>query len=416
MPVYSYRAASASGTIFKGRAAAAHADELAQRLGASGQELIAAREIKPLPSAFGKSGNENAAVSALRLRRNIPPETLALFCQQMSDILKAGMPFIDVLQDLGAVSENEALRETLADIEQRIRHGQRINAAFAEYPKAFPPVFLAILAAGEASGDLTETFSRLAREQRYRAESRERLRKTIRYPIFLLALALGVASFMITQVVPPIISFLNDMNAELPRATRLLIGISDFLSQASFPLLAALLSTTAIALLAHRLSRRVALTLDRAMLRLPVIGPILLRFALARFAQSFALLFQSGMKVPEALQAARGTLGNQALTAALDNGNRRLLSGSPLHEALNELFPPFALRMLRHGERNGRLAQSLDDIASICAREAERAADKIIGSLEPALTLFVGGLLAWIVLAVLGPVYSGLAKMNEIGG
>lgn len=416
MPTYRYRAASPSGAIFKGLAAAAHESELAQRLGASGLELISTRERKPGSPVSAKSGAETTPDFPPRPRKKVPPETLALFCQQMADILKAGVPFLGALQDLGPTSENAALRETLSDIERGINHGKRIGAAFAAHPKSFPPVFLAILAAGEASGDMAATFSRLARDQRYRAESRERLRRAIRYPVFLLALALGVAGFMMTQVVPPIVSFLNDMNSDLPPATRLLIGISNLLAQSAMPIFLALLAAAVSAVALHRCSRRASLALDRAMLRLPIVGPILLRFALARFAQSFALLFQSGLKVPEALKAARDSLNNRALAAELDDGERRLISGSPLNEALNRLFPPFALRMLRHGERNGRLSQSLDDIASICGREAERASERIIGSLEPALTIFVGSLLAWIVLAVLGPVYSGLAKMNEMGG
>ncbi|MER2519275.1 MAG: type II secretion system F family protein [Bdellovibrionales bacterium] len=414
MPTFRYRAATASGIIVKGHGAAAHENELAQRLGASGLELIAARERKPFALLLDDETKTRAWLP--RGYKKIPPEALALFCQQMADILKAGVPFIDVLEDLGSVSESAALRETLADIESRIRQGQRIGGAFASFPQSFPPVFLAILSAGEASGDMAETFARLARDQRYRAESRERLRRAIRYPIFLLVLALGVASFMMTQVVPPIVSFLNDLNAELPRATRILIGASNLLAQTALPALLALLIAITIAIVSCRLSPRAAIARDRAMLRLPILGPVLLRFALARFAQSFALLFQSGLKIPEGLRAARNSLGNKALMAALDDGARRLVAGSSLHESLNELLPPFALRMLRHGERNGRLAQSLDDIASICSREAERAAERIVGGLEPTLTLFVGGLLAWIVLAVLGPVYSGLAKMNELGG
>ena len=136
---------------------------------------------------------------------------------------------------------------------------------------------------------------------------------------------------------------------------------------------------------------------------------------LARFAQSLAILVQSELTIPESLSGARDTLGNRALEARLDHAMRDIESGRSLSSAMGELFPPFAVRILRIGEQGGRLPKSLGDIAAHYDREASDSVERIIGALEPTLTLIIGGILAWVVLAVLGPIYSSLSRMNVVG-
>ncbi len=278
----------------------------------------------------------------------------------------------------------------------------------------FSPVFIAILAAGERSGDLAITFAQLARYMESRARLNESLRRALRYPLFLLAVTVAVVSFMMTMVVPQIVMFLNSIGSDLPLATRVLIAASNLFSKAWW----IILSVGAVALgvaalfLRRTVGPRRARNRRRLLLRVPVVGPVINKLMLARFVQSLAILIQSGVGIPESLQGARDTLGNRYLEAEVDEIGQQIQSGSALSTAMQKLLPPFAVRMLRIGEQSGQLGKSFNDIATAYDREAADALERLIGALEPALTLFVGAILGWIVLSVLGPIYGSLSKMN----
>ena len=406
MPAYRYRAVHGSGRVTQGVATASNEIELAQFLSSAQMELIEAREKR-------KSPQRNIALPVFA--RRVAPRALSFFCAQATDLLKAGMVLLDVLSDLAATMEAGALRDALHDIVRSLSHGRGIADAFAQHPRIFPPVFIAILASGEASGNMTRAFEQLAFYVESRARMNERLSRALRYPLFLMVVALGVVTFMMTLVVPQVVSFLQSIDSQLPPATRILIAVSNLF--ASFWWMAALafIGCIVLAVLCHRYSPRAAQTLDGILLRIPVVGVVMEKLMLARFAQSFAILVQSGLTIPASLRGARDTLGNRALEARLDDAAQQISSGSPLSTAMTELFPPFALRILRIGEQGGRLPKSLSDIATHYDREAADSAERMIGALEPSLTLLIGGILAWVVMAVLGPIYGSLARMNVMG-
>ncbi|HUY69189.1 MAG TPA: type II secretion system F family protein [Alphaproteobacteria bacterium] len=408
MPAYRYRAVRAAGGIAKGRLVAANESELAQHLNAAGLELIAAR-----------AKNETLAPRARfypRLEIRSEPRALAGFCLQMSDLLAAGISFAAALSDLESAAASPALREALADVAREVRHGSMISAAFARHPRLFPDIFVAILAAGEKSGDLEKTFAHLARYAETRARTAEQLRRALRYPLFLFAVAIGVVVFMMIMVVPEVIQFLKTFHNRLPLATRVLIAVSQIVVEGWWIAGLAIAGMIAALAIARKHSQAVACTLDSALLRLPLLGPALRKLALARFTHSFAILFQSGLGVPASLRAAKAALGNKALEAALGDAERQVQAGRALSAAMENLFPPFAARLLRTGEQSGRLGKALGHIASAYDREVTDVTERLIGAIEPALTLMIGLILVWVVLAVLGPIYGNLARITASGG
>jgi len=406
MPSYRYRAVHYSGRIAEGVAAAANEVELAQVLGAAQMELIEAREKR-------QTATSNKTIWSFT--RRVAPRMLTLFCSQTADLLQAGVALLDALGDVAAVMEAGGLRDALTDIVRRLRHGGGIAPSFAAHAPLFPPVFIAILQSGEASGDITRAFEQLATYTERSARMGERINRALRYPLFLLCVAISVTTFMMVMVVPQIVSFLNSIDNQLPQATRILIAVSDAFSAAWWMVGLALFGGALLAAVARRHLGGVAVFLDRLLLRLPLVGVVLEKLMLARFAQSFAILVQSGLGIPASLAGARNTLGNRWLEARLDEAAERITSGQSLSAAMAELFPPFALRVLRIGEQGGQLEKSLGDIAAHYDREAADAAERMIGSLEPTLTLLIGALLAWVVLAVLGPIYGSLSHINGGG-
>jgi type IV pilus assembly protein PilC len=403
MPSYRYRAVHSSGRIVHGVVSAVNENDLAQFLGGAHLELIEVREKKETP---------DHGLAWWHGLRRVPPRALALFCSQMADLLKAGMPLLDALGELAALAEAGILADALADIVRALSHGSRIADAFARHPRIFPPVFVAILSAGEASGDIARAFEQLAVYAEGRARMSERIRRVLRYPLFLLAVASGVVTFMMTLVVPQIVAFLNSIDSQLPPATRVLIALSDVFAAVWWMAGLLLIGGAMLAALAHRNSERVARVLDGAMLRLPLVGEVMEKLMLARFAQSLAILVQSGLDLPASLRGAQDTLGNRALEVRLDAARRQIAQGRSLSSSMAGLFPPFAASILRVGEQSGQLEKSLGDIAAHYDREAAASVERMIGALEPVLTLLIGGLLAWVVLAVLGPIYGSLSKMN----
>lgn len=406
MPSYGYRAVHGSGRITQGIATAGNENELAQFLKRADLELIEAREKR-------SQGIRTPWISFTL--RAVKPRSLPLFCSQVADLLKAGVPFLDILDDLAAAMPAGALRDAVSDIVRSLSHGSRISDAFARFPSIFPPVFIAILASGEASGDIASAFEQLAAYTESRVRMNERLGRALRYPLFLVVVAFGVISFMMVLVVPQIIAFLNSIDGQLPPATRFLVMVSNFFGEVWWILGLAALLACGLAMVLRRLSSRAAIFLDGSVLRLPAVGAVMEKLMLARFVQSLAILLQSGLTLPEALRGARDTLGNCALEDRLDRARERIVAGTPLSTAMAAFFPPFALRVLRIGEQGGRLPKALRDIAAHYDREAADGAERMIGMLEPGLTLTIGALLAWVVLAVLGPIYGSLSRMNVMG-
>lgn len=406
MPAYSYRAVHGSGRVSKGVATASSEAELVRFLSRSQLELIEAKEKKKPEQRHSGSIFSSGAV---------PLRSLALFCSQVGELLKAGVPFPDALADLSSVMPSGRFRDSLHDITRAINHGTKIAKAFASHPRIFNGIFVAILASGESSGDLACAFSQLATYTEGRARMNERLTRALRYPLFLMVLAFAVVTFMMVLVVPQILSFLNSIDSQLPIATRVLVGVSTVFSRIWWMVGCAILSSFALVSIVRRYSMRVRLLWDGLLLRLPVIGGVMEKMMVARFVQCFSILVQSGLNIPESILGARDTLGNQALIARLDQVSRKIVAGQSLSSAMDVLLPPFAVRVLRIGEQSGRLVKALDDIAAYYEREAGESADRMIGMLEPGLTLFIGFIMAWVVLAVLGPIYGSLSHMNVMG-
>lgn len=410
MPAYKYRAVNAQGRITRGQIAAANEVELAQQLGANGFELIEARAKRETP---------RLALVPLKAppqtRQRVSRRAVPVFCAQMADLLKAGVPFVEALRDVTEATEPGALRDALMDITRAVNHGSRIADAFARAPRLFPSVFVAILAAGEASGDLTHTFARLARYAEARARTAEQLRRALRYPAFLLLVTLGTVAFMMLLVVPEIVSFLNSINSELPLTTRLLIAASDIIAGGWWIIALGVMFIAAALAGLRQGSERAARVIDGLLLRLPLVGKMARKIALSRFMHSFAILYESGIGIVASLRHARASLGNRVLEAQIDEAEKLIIAGRAISSALDGILPIFALRMIKVGERSGALGKSLYDIAEMQERDVAAATEQLIGSLEPALTLVIGAMLAWVVMAVLGPIYGSLGKLGAMG-
>jgi type IV pilus assembly protein PilC len=402
MPSFAYRAVSPSGHVSRGKIEAANENELVHYLNQSGLELIDARVSQRRSFAFPMT------------RRRVSRRDLAAFCASVHDQLKAGIAFPDALDNIRISASSRPLGDTLALVSRAISEGGRIAGAFAGFPNVFSPLFVAIVSAGEESGDMTAAFGYLAASTSNDAILHERLRRVLRYPLFLLVTAGAAVGFMMTMVVPQVVQFLSGLGGQLPVATRVLVWISSALSEHGLKALLGLALLIIAAQFARCVSTGFALMIDHGLLSLPVIGPIILKTSVARFAHSFSILFRSGCSLAKCLNQAGETVTNSWLRQQIAVAENLVMEGKALSVALDGVFPPFALGLLKTGERTGNLEKSLTDLSAAYTSQAEASIDEFIAMLEPALTLAIGAVLAWTVLAVLGPLYGSLSVLGRI--
>lgn len=400
MPLFAFKALSASGEMSRGRLDARNELDLEARLRRMGLELVSVRQL---------AGLAHQARSARISRR----ERLAL-CFDLEQIVRAGLPILDGLRELAASCDQPGLRSVLSCLIEEIEGGRTVSQAMATFPKVFDGVFVSLVRAGEQSGRLDEILEGLARSLRWQDELLAQSRKLLIYPALVCVVVLLVAAFLLVYLVPQVATLLRTMGTELPLQTRALIAVSGFVVHWWW--LGILLPTIAAALLAHaiRIRPAVRMRFDRWKLRTPVIGPILRKVTVARFAAAFALLYRSGIGILDALRSTEEVVGNQAVALALQDAAVRIRAGSRLSDGLERtaLFPPLVLRMLRMGESTGSLENALKNVHYFYERDVRESIERGLKTIEPMLTLILGGMLALILFAVLTPVYEVLGRIR----
>jgi type IV pilus assembly protein PilC len=278
----------------------------------------------------------------------------------------------------------------------------------------FGNVFTALIAAGEATGNLADSFRYLVRHLKWTDVMTAKVRKATRYPAVVAVVVLGVTIFLMAGVVPHVVDFLTASNQVLPIWTTALIGTSAVV-QDYWPIIVGLpiVVTVSIRVMKRR-SEDVAYRVDSTILQLPGIGSVVRRIALARFAQMFAVMFQSGIDILTCLDSSCRVLGNRALAEALALVRQQVQAGSTLSAALaaSGEFPSQVTRMVKIGEDTGNLGQTLQEVAALYDQDVDRAIDALISMVEPMLTAVLGLIMAWIALAVFGPIYDSLGQIG----
>ena len=403
MTAYRYTAADAQGRETQG---VIEADSARQARQALRQQTLIPLRVETVES----SSPGTAGVS----RRRLPPAQLAVLTRQFASLLAAALPIADALNVLVEQSESQSQRELLASIRTEVRGGLPLSAALGRHARQFPPIYRALIAAGEESGRLGSVMGALADYLEERARLQQKITLAFVYPVILTSVSVLVVVFLLTYVVPQVVEVFSQTHQALPLITRIMIGISGFLRSDGW-ILAILL--VAAGLGAQRALRvpGVRLAWHRRLLRLPVIGALVRSLDTARFASTLAILSGSGVPMLRSLQAASETMANLALQTRVELAIQRVREGSSLARALRahvgdgqaageRLFPPVLIHMIGSGETTGKLPEMLGRAADMHAREAERRTLMFTSLLEPALILVMGLIVMLIVLAVLMPI------------
>lgn len=401
MPTYRYKALNQAGRRVAGQLAANNEFDLHQRLRRLELELLDAREDK---------GGRGLALIGQR----IGTRDLVQTCLHLQQLLAAGVTLMDALADVRDSTTHRRLRDLLAEVHEDVAQGQSLSDAFGRHPRVFGTVFQSLLAAGEESGSLTESFGQLVKHLKWTEDVSSRIKKAVRYPLFTLVVMTALFMFMMMFVVPQIMGFFASNNQELPMITTTLVATSDFVQDFWWAILGAPIVLFALVRMLVKSSPDMALRLDSYLLRLPLIGPLIRKILLSRFAHFFSVLFQSGVPILTCLDTARKVVTNRWLAGALDSVRGEVADGNSLWISLKNTgeFPNLVVRMVRIGEDSGNLGETLNNVTEFYDRDVNDGIGTLVGMIEPAITLFSGIMMAWVVVAVIGPIYDSLTKLG----
>ncbi len=400
MPVYKYKAISQDGRTVRGRLDAANDADLELRVAKLELELVAHSE------ATSRTG--------VASRQKITRRDLITFCYHMEQLARSGVPIVDGLVDLRDSLDNLAFREVIAGVIQSIESGKTLSTALGEYPKVFDEVFAQLIRAGEEAGKLPDVLRNITENLKWQDELAAQTKKILMYPAFVGFVVIGVVFFLMIYLVPQLVQFIQSTGNELPLHTRILIVVSEIFVNYWYVILTLPVATLLGVKYAAKRSEKVRFSLDGFKLRIWVVGPILRKIILTRFANYFALLYGSGITILSCMQINEKITGNLVIMRALQGARQKIGDGNSLSVAMESmgLFPPLVVRMLKVGENTGALESALNNISYFYNRDVNESIQKAQSMIEPVLTVVLGLLLGWIMLSVLGPIYDIISKIK----
>ena len=393
MPYYAYKAVDEKGLVRKGRLHAHNAFEMERRLETMEQDLIHFKEIDPNKFSFSRKG--------------VSRKDMINFTFQMEQLTRSGVPLLEGLKDLRDALEISSFKDILTNVVEAIEGGKKFSEALAEYPLVFDNIFVALVAIGEDSGELPRVLKDLAESLKWMDELISHTKKIMVYPMIVGSVVLGVVTFLMIYLVPQLVPFIKDMGGELPLQTKLLIWTSEAFVEYWYYIFGAPIVFLIVLKFLVRSSPSLQLKIDALKLKIPLFGAVLFKIKLARFASYFALMYASGVTVLDILKVCGDLMDNKMLEQGVDMARENIANGSTISLGFEEveMFPKLVIRMLKVGEDTGNLEEALQNVSYFYDREVQDAIDRLEPAMEPIMTVAMGGIMAWIMVAVLGPVY-----------
>ena len=397
MALFSYKAVDAKGKTIAGQMDAMNAVDLELRLKRMDLDLVVGGPAKHSTLSGG-----------------IKRTDLINFCFHLEQLVSAQVPLIEGLIDLRDSVDNPRLREVTSGLIESIQGGQNLSGAMASHPHAFKAVMRSLIRAGEETGRLPEVLRSLTESLKWEDELAAQTKRIMIYPAIVGTVLLGVTFFLMMYLVPQMTGFIRSMGQELPLSTRILIGVSNAFVHYWWAIISAPIIIVVGILQAAKRNPLLRYRLDKMKLGLPLVGPILQKIILSRFASIFALMYSSGITILDSIRSAEETAGNAVIQDGLQRAGQQIADGKNVAMAFQDigLFPPLVIRMLRVGETTGALDTALLNVSYFYNREVREAIPRAQAVLEPAMTISLGLLMLWVMLSVLGPIYDTISKIK----
>lgn len=405
MERYKYRAVNENGRAVKGVMSAANELDLGKQLQNVKLELV---DCAPLNASKGSL----SGLLSFTARSSFTARDLIQYYIHLEQMQQTGVPLLNALGDIRDTADNDLLRDALSEMHRDVSEGNSLSEAMKKHPKLFSNLDISLVSAAEDTGDLARAYGQLVGYHKWRAALQVRVKKATRYPLILLGVIVVTISVMMGFVVPQVVGFIESTDQGIPFYTQLLMDISGFFVSYWWVVISAPLLFAGLIVLLKRLSDDFAYKVDWFILRLPVVGEVIRKINIARFAQTFGSLFSSGIDVLQSLDSATRTVDNKALAESLDKVREKVQSGSALSDAFKEEFSTMVVRMVKVGEESGNLTKVMEQVAEFYTSDVDEAVDGMISLIEPILIAVLGSVVLWIAIAVFGPVYESFEGLD----
>ncbi|HEX4966521.1 MAG TPA: type II secretion system F family protein [Thermoanaerobaculia bacterium] len=359
-----------------------------------------------------RRGAPKLAMPGLRgRRRSIPVQEFVVFNQELAALLKAGLPLLQTLDLMLERMHNQHFKAVLTDVRDRVKSGEDLSEAFAAHGDLFPRLYPSSLKAGEKSGELEQVIRRFIRYMKLVLDARRRVVSALVYPIVLVCLSIAMIAVMAVYVVPKFMSFFTELGTDLPLITRVVLSVSQF-STRNWPIILLGLIVGFFALRSWGNTGPGRLALDRLKLRLPFLGPVLHRFAMAEFCRSLSTLLSGGIPLVPAFEIATASVGNAYVRSRVEPTIQMVREGKPFFAALetSEIFTDMSIDMVKVGETTGSLDEMLGSVSDFLDEQVETRMQRLLSLVEPMMLVFMGAIIAILLVSIYLPMFSMLGS------
>jgi type IV pilus assembly protein PilC len=401
MPVFTYRGVNRAGTAITGEMAAATKDEVSALLR---RQQIEVKKISEKGKEF----------SLPTFGGGVSAKELAIFTRQFSVMIDAGLPLVQCLEILASQQENRVFQNVLTAVRTSVEGGTTLSAAMRTHEKVFDPLYVNMVEAGETGGILDAILQRLATYIEKRVKLKAAIKSAMIYPSSVIGIAVAVITLLLWKVVPIFATMFAGMQVELPMATKFVIGLSNFIGSVYGLLIVVVVVVVVVLLKLWYGTPGGRLAIDAFMLKLPVLGMLLRKIAVASFTRTLGTLIASGVPILEGLDITARTSGNAVIERALLQVRRAIEQGRTLVDPLREsgIFPGMVTQMIGVGEQTGAMDAMLQKIADFYEDEVDAATKDLLTLMEPIMILFLGITVGGIIISLYLPIFELVAKVG----
>jgi type IV pilus assembly protein PilC len=365
------------------------------------QGIIPGRIKKKPKPLFGGTGSR------------IKPKDIAIFTRQLATMLYSGIPLVQAFGIIGQAAENPRLKKLINEVKTEVESGSTLAESLAKHPLYFDDLYINLVEAGESAGVLDQVLDSLANYKERVESIKGKIKKALFYPATVIAVAIGVTALLLIMVIPQFEQIFQNFGADLPAFTRLVVDLSEFMQSRGWILLIAFIGAIFGLIQLRKRNQRFGHIIDRLSLKLPVVGSVLEKSALSRFASTLSTTFAAGVPLVDALKTVAGATGNIVYEDATLRIREDVATGHSLQLAMQQtgLFPPMMIQMTAIGEEAGSLDAMLDKVASFYEEEVNNTVDALSSLLEPVIIVFIGVIVGGMVVAMYLPIFQMAAVM-----
>jgi len=398
---YTYKARNRSGQFSSGKMDGTSTRDIALKL----------REKDLLPVSIQEYVSAGDVMASVQKSKKIPLKVLTIFCQQFAVMINAGLALMPCISILQQQTENKVFKEILGAVRKDLESGDSLSKALSRHPKAFPPIMINMVEAGEVGGVLDEVLNRVAEHFEKESALNRKVKSAMTSPIITVVIMIGITVGLIMGVLPTFAEMFEGTGVELPGITRFLLDLADFLKTYILYIILAI-AAVGFALMSYIRTPAGRLQKDALVMRVPLFGPITLKTVASRFTRTFSTLLASGVPMLQCLEITSRVAGNAVAEVKLKEVSDAVRNGMPLGQSLDRsgLFPPMVVQMTIIGEETGSVDALLTKVAEFYDQEVDIAVGALTAAITPLITIILAVVVCMILLAVMLP----MAKMMEI--